>query len=333
MRRCSDGGAILGCSRNRSELTFRSARRKHHHGFSLGFPTTRVKSLNTCIHVGCHDHMCPWQYHNHHHIPSSEKPMNPSNLTSIRQPHSRSRARRARRSHAAAQLLPDLLLRRPGTYNGPSITQTLERPQQTGILWEPGRLYPPRARRGHGAESQRSRTQPHARPLPLPVADPSFSSEDGDALTDAREARVTEYLTSWDEAWTTASAKPVEAATDDIPDIGGMAISESPTAVAVSPHGATLPAKAVPPREVPVDIDSKSIFELSPSRCPEESDGGVAIPQEEHTETRPHPTTVMQLAELRAKIPWLVEQRTIDGAGWRPLGEYYWAGQGKGVGS
>lgn len=257
--------------------------------------------------------------------------MNLSNLTSIRQPHSRSRARRARRSHAAAELLPDQLLRRPGTYDGPSITQTLERPQQTGVLWEPGRLYPPRARRGHSVESQRLRMQPRSRPLSSPVADPSFSSKDGDALTDAREARVTEYLTSWDEAWTTASAKPVEVAIDDIPDIGGMTISEPPTAAAVSPPVAALPAEAVPPREVPVNIDSKSIFELSPSRCPEESDGGVVIPQEERMEARPHPTTAMQLAELRAKIPWLAEQRTIDGAGWRPLEEYYWAGQGKEV--
>lgn len=144
---------------------------------------------------------------------------------------------------------------------------------------------------------------------------------------------MTEYLTSWDKAWTTASAKPVEAVMDDIPDIGGMTISEPPTAAAVFLPGVTLPAKAVTPCEVPVDIDSKSIFELSHSRCPEESDGGVAIPREERTETRPHPTTAMQLAELRAKIPWLVEQRTIDGAGWRPLGEYYWASQDRGVGS
>lgn len=258
--------------------------------------------------------------------------MNSSNLTGIRQPHSRSRARRARRNHAAAELLPDQLLHRSGIHDGPSITQTLERPQQTGILWEPGRLHPPRARRCPNAESHRPRTQPRARPLSSPTADLSFSSEDGDALTDARKVRVTEYLSSWDKDWAAASSQPVQTVTDDIPDISCMSISEPPIAVAVPPSEYTLPAQASPPREVPAEIDTKSIFELSPSRCPRESDGGVAIPQEEDTEIRPHPTAGMQLAELKAKIPWLVEQRTIVGAGWRPLGEYYWAGQSKRVG-
>lgn len=149
--------------------------------------------------------------------------------------------------------------------------------------------------------------------------DLSFSSEDGDALTDARKVRVTEYLSSWDEDWAAASAQSVQTVTDDIPDISGMTISGPSTAVAVPPSEYTLPAEAAPPREAPAEIDIKSIFELSPSRCPQESDGGVAIPQE----IRPHPTTAMQLAELKAKIPWLAEQWTIDGAGWRPLGEYY----------
>lgn len=162
--------------------------------------------------------------------------------------------------------------------------------------------------------------------------DLSFSIEDSDALADARKARVTEYLSSWDEDWAAASAQPVQTATDDIPDISGMTISGPSTAVAVPPPEYTLPAEAVPPCKVPAEIDTKSIFELSPSKCPQESDGGVAIPQEEDTEIRPHLTTAMQLAELKAKIPWLVEQRTIDGAGWRPLGEYYWAGQSKRVG-
>lgn len=194
-------------------------------------------------------------------------------------------------------------------------------------------MYPPRARRVPGAESQQRSTQPQARPLPLPALNPSFSSEDADAITDARKARVAEYLSSWDHAWTAASANlDVET---DIPDIGGMTISDpptSPTGGHASPPDPSPPTEFPSPRQVPAELDSKSIFELSPSKSPEGSDGGVAIPQEEQVETHPHPTAAMQLAELKAKIPWLVEQRTIDGAGWRQLGEYYWASGSKKVG-
>lgn len=147
---------------------------------------------------------------------------------------------------------------------------------------------------------------------------------------------MADYLSSWDRAWIAVSANPdVETATEDIPDISGMTISD-PSASSTGGH-ASFPDLSPPTefpslREVPAEIDNKSIFELNPSKSPEGSDGGVVIPQEEQVETHPHLTAAMQLAELKAKIPWMVEQRTIDGAGWRQLGEYYWAGGSKKVG-
>lgn len=131
---------------------------------------------------------------------------------------------------------------------------------------------------------------------------------------------MTEYLSSWDKAWAAASTKP--DGDDDVPDIGGMEISETPTSTTERLVSFHEPTTLYLPCEV---IGSKSISEPGPPKSPKDSDGGVVIPQEEQTEARPHPTAAVQLAELKAKIPWLVEQRTVDGAGWRPLGEYYWA--------
>lgn len=147
---------------------------------------------------------------------------------------------------------------------------------------------------------------------------------------------MVEYLSSWDHGWISVSTNlDAETATEDIPDVGGMTISDpstSSTGEHTSSPDPSPPAECFSPCKVQAEFDNKSIFELSPPKSPEGSDGGVAIPQEEQTETHPHLTAAMQLAELKAKIPWLVEQRTIDGAGWRQLGEYYWAGGSKKVG-
>lgn len=135
-----------------------------------------------------------------------------------------------------------------------------------------------------------------------------FSVKDAESLIEARKARMAEYLASWDETWAASSINHSDAILGL--DIGKMALDE-PQTFALG----TAPTQPI----------SKVTNGTSPPKSPEDSDGGVIVPKEEpeDSETRQHPTSVVQLAELKAKIPWLVKQRTMDGAGWRPLGEYY----------
>lgn len=64
---------------------------------------------------------------------------------------------------------------------------------------------------------------------------------------------------------------------------------------------------------------------------PSSEAGGVALPRSVVEDLyRPKTTREMQLEQLKAKIPWLVGQGTLGGAGWRPLEEYYWDEGGSG---
>lgn len=171
---------------------------------------------------------------------------------------------------------------------------------------------------------QKIASSPAARELSVIQGFPTDTkspAKDADALVDARIARMVRYFSSWDEAFAVADVLPSSEPNLDL-GIGNMNLSE--------PHAPTLR----PPTTIGLVDPASKVILGSSSKPPEDSDGGVAIPQEklEEIQTRPSPTAAMQLAELKAKIPWLVEQRAIAGAGWRPLGEYYWGNGPKAVG-
>ncbi|KAH8145214.1 uncharacterized protein LAJ45_10775 [Morchella importuna] len=197
-----------------------------------------------------------------------------------------------------------------------------------------------------------SATRPPPRiEVPLPVAQvraqvqPRPKSLGQSVVVGIRVERMTSVLAAWDKRWEAACELPISPEEEDSveKDSEEQESEEEesdeedseeeedekerapalPTTITIT---ITTPAK-----DKSQVLDENIKEDAKAEELPPSSAGGVALPPSvvEYL-YRPRTTREMQLEQLKAKIPWLVGQGTLGGAGWRPLEEYYWDEGGSG---
>ncbi|KAI5841754.1 hypothetical protein DFP73DRAFT_586035 [Morchella snyderi] len=172
-----------------------------------------------------------------------------------------------------------------------------------------------------------STTRPPPRieaPLPVPQvrAQPRPRSKrlEKSVVVGVRVERMTSVLAAWDKRWDAACALPTPPEKEEEEEE-----EEEQEEGGASALPATITSTVTTAKDKSQPLDENAEDDDKAEALPSSSVGGVALPRSMVDGLYcPRSTREMQVQQLRAKIPWLVRQGTLGGAGWRPLEEYYW---------
>ncbi|KAH0610965.1 uncharacterized protein H6S33_011392 [Morchella sextelata] len=175
---------------------------------------------------------------------------------------------------------------------------------------------PPRIEAPRPVAQVQVQVQPRSKPLEKSV------------VVSVRVERMTSVLAAWDRRWDAACELPTPPEEEEEEEQEEQ--EEEEEGVSALPTASTTTTTAAA-KDEPQALDENTKEVDKAEALPSSSVGGVALPRSVVEGLyRPRSTREMQVQQLRAKIPWLVGQGTLGGAGWRPLEEYYWDEGGSG---